>query len=254
MNIELSPNSSRINVAICDPCPMIFSGLQKSFEKDERIFISNECSTLRALRQRVAASSIDIALIEWSMVGWHDNDCIKLMSEISASSMLVLLGMTESTRDRKRALEFGVRGIINKRSNAVQIRKALLRVADGGIWLEKAAAETLLDHVFLPPSGPHDEVQRIELLTRRETEIISLVCRSLRNKEIASALSISESTVWHHLTSIFTKLGVADRVALVTFAFRHHLNFYVEKSAVPKGAWYSPAMQRRDDLPSEKVA
>lgn len=225
---------SRINVALCDPCPMIFSGLQKSFEKDDKIRIVDETSTLRALRQKVAAGGVHIALIDWSIVNWHDNECVRLMSEICSNSLLALLGMTEGTNDRKLALEFGARGIISKRSNAAQIRRALLRVADGGIWLEKTAAETLLNHVFLPASGPQDETQRIELLTRREREVIALVCRSLRNKEIASALCISESTVWHHLTSVFTKLKVADRVSLVTFAFRHNLSLYIEKPTVPK--------------------
>ena len=77
-------------------------------------------------------------------------------------------------------------------------------------------------------------MRRIELLTRREREVIGLVCRSLRNKEIASALFISESTVWHHLTSIFGKLHVSDRVSLVTFAFRHDLSSYIDHPSTNK--------------------
>jgi DNA-binding NarL/FixJ family response regulator len=220
--------SKRTNVVVCDPCPLIFSGLQKNFEDDHRIRLVGETPNLRALRQVIAAGGVNIALIDWSMVAWHDHECMKLVQEICGHALVVLLGMSESTRDRKRALDFGARGIISKRSSAHQVRKALHRVSEGGIWLEKSAAETLLDHVFLPPSGPQDELRRIELLTRREREVIALVCRSLRNKEIASALFISESTVWHHLTSIFGKLQVADRVSLVTFAFRHDLSSYVD--------------------------
>jgi DNA-binding NarL/FixJ family response regulator len=226
--------SKRTNVVVCDPCPLIFSGLQKNFEDDHRIRFVGESPNLRALRQKIAAGGVNIALVDWSMVAWHDHECIQLVQEICAHALLVLLGMTETTRDRKRALEFGARGIISKRSSAHQVKKALHRVSDGGIWLEKSAAETLLDHVFLPPSGPQDELRRIELLTRREREVIALVCRSLRNKEIASALFISESTVWHHLTSIFGKLHVGDRVSLVTFAFRHDLSSYMDHPANSK--------------------
>lgn len=181
------------------------------------------------------------------MIAWHDHECVKTIREISANTFLVLLGMMETTRDRKRALEFGARGIISKRSNTQQIKKALCRVAEGGIWLERSAAETLLDHVFSPPSGPQHELQRIELLTRREREIISLVCRSLRNKEIAATLCISESTVWHHLTSIFSKLQVADRVSLVTLALRHNLNSFVDPaSAVAKNRRLPVVISRRN--------
>jgi DNA-binding NarL/FixJ family response regulator len=228
---------NRINVVVCDSCPMVFAGLQKSFEGDNRIHIADESPNLRALRQKVATGNFQIALVEWNLVGWHDHESVKLVREISAHCFLVLMGMTESTRDRKRALEFGIRGIVSKRSTAHQVRKALCRVAEGGIWLEKAAAERLLDHVFSPPSEPQDEYQRIELLTRREREVIGLVCRGLRNKEIASTLFISESTVWHHLTSIFGKIQVTDRVSLVTFAFRHNLDTWVDRTPVAKSEW-----------------
>jgi DNA-binding NarL/FixJ family response regulator len=222
--------SNKISVIVCDPCPLIFSGLQKIFEGDVKISISGESPSLRALLQKVAAGGVDIALVEWSMIGWHDHECMKIVRDVSSNALLVLLGMNESTRDRKQALELGARGIISKKSNARQVKKALCRVADGGIWLEKSAAETLLDHVFSPSTGPQDELGRIELLTRREREIIALVCRSLRNKEIASTLFISESTVWHHITSIFGKLQITDRVSLVTFAYRHNLSWFAEKA------------------------
>jgi DNA-binding NarL/FixJ family response regulator len=216
---------------------MIFCGLQKSFQNDTRLNIAAESPNLRSLRQRVASGEFQIALVEWAMVAWHDHESLNLLQEISSYTYLLLLGMTESTRDRKYALELGVRGIVSKRSTAHQVRKALCRVAEGGLWLEKSAAEALLNHVFSPASGPVDELQRIELLTRREREIIGLVCRGLRNKEIASTLFISESTVWHHLTSVFGKLRVADRVSLVAFAYRHGLNTFVEKSSIAKPAW-----------------
>lgn len=223
--------SERVTIAVCDPCPLIYAGLQKNFEDDPRINLVGDTTNLRALCQKIAAERIDIVLVDWTVIAWYDNDCMKMVREISDHAFLVLFGMTETTRDRKRALEFGARGIISKQSSAHQIRKALCRVAIGGIWLERSAAETLLDHVFSPPTGPQHELQRIELLTRREREVIALVCRSLRNKEIASALFISESTVWHHLTSIFGKLQISDRVSLVTLAFRHNLSSFFDPTA-----------------------
>jgi DNA-binding NarL/FixJ family response regulator len=229
-----SAQPRKFSVVVCDPCPLIFWGLQRCFESDTRFEIRREVSSLRELHEVAAGGSVDIALVEWCMIGWYDHESIKLVNEISSRALVVVAGLNESTRERKLALEFGVRGIINKRSTPQQIRKALRRVSDGGIWLEKGAAENLLDHVFSPPAGPQDELGRIELLTVREREVIALVCRSLRNKEIASALFISESTVWHHLTSIFGKLKVGDRVSLVTFAFRHNLSSHVDR--VPRAS------------------
>lgn len=248
--------SERVTIVVCDPCPLIFAGLQKNFDDDPRIRIVGETPNLRTLCQRVAVEHLDIALVDWTMIAWYDDDCIKMVREISSHTFLVLLGMAETTRDRKRALEFGSRGIISKSSSVYQIRKALGRVAKGGIWLERSAAETMLDHVFSPRSGPQHELQRIELLTRRERQVIELVCRSLRNKEIASALFISESTVWHHLTSIFGKLQITDRVSLVTFAFRHNLSSFFDppRAARTNGpallAIRPPNISREEPIPA----
>ena len=67
------------------------------------------------------------------------------------------------------------------------------------------------------------EADKIAMITKREREIISLLGEGLQNKQIASRLSISETTVRHHLTSIFDKLGVANRLELIVYAYRQGL-------------------------------
>jgi DNA-binding NarL/FixJ family response regulator len=76
---------------------------------------------------------------------------------------------------------------------------------------------------ILANGGP--EATKIAALTRREHEIISLLSEGLQNKQIASRLSISATTVRHHLTSIFDKLGVATRLELVIYAYRQGLTY-----------------------------
>jgi DNA-binding NarL/FixJ family response regulator len=70
---------------------------------------------------------------------------------------------------------------------------------------------------------PHPEVSKINALTAREREVISLVSLGLKNKVIGERLFISETTVTHHLSSIYAKLGVADRLELVVYAFANQL-------------------------------
>jgi DNA-binding CsgD family transcriptional regulator len=60
-------------------------------------------------------------------------------------------------------------------------------------------------------------------LTHREREIIAKITAGLSNKEVGQAFSISERTVKHHLTNIFNKVGVSNRLALALFAVNHHL-------------------------------
>ena len=70
---------------------------------------------------------------------------------------------------------------------------------------------------------PDPESDKIATLTTREREVISLIGEGIKNKQIAERLFISETTVRHHLTSIFSKLEVADRVELLIYAMRHGL-------------------------------
>jgi DNA-binding NarL/FixJ family response regulator len=72
--------------------------------------------------------------------------------------------------------------------------------------------------------GAHQAgAMKIARLTNREREIIHLIAEGLKNKEIARRLSISPATVRHHLSAIFAKLDVADRLKLVVFAYRNGL-------------------------------
>jgi DNA-binding NarL/FixJ family response regulator len=71
------------------------------------------------------------------------------------------------------------------------------------------------------PLSAAEAEQRVMQLTQRERQLIPLVCSGLKNKEIAQQLGIAESTVWHHLTAVFTKLKVEDRLGLAAFAFSH---------------------------------
>jgi DNA-binding NarL/FixJ family response regulator len=67
------------------------------------------------------------------------------------------------------------------------------------------------------------EAVKIARLTKREREIIILVSEGLKNKEIAARLCISAATVRHHLSSIFAKLDVPNRLKLMVYAYRHEL-------------------------------
>jgi len=67
------------------------------------------------------------------------------------------------------------------------------------------------------------ETARIMSLTERERQIVGLIAEGLKNKQIGERLFISETTVTHHLTSVFSKLGVSDRLELVIYSFTHGL-------------------------------
>ena len=100
---------------------------------------------------------------------------------------------------------------------------AIRKVTNGGMWLEQSAAERVLEQALSRRMAPDTEELKIASLTPREREVIDLICQGLRNKEIGQRLNISLPTVSHHLTSIFRKLEVGDRTALVVYSAKRRL-------------------------------
>ena len=87
------------------------------------------------------------------------------------------------------------------------------------MWLDRSTIVHILGNSSHASADP--ERVKISMLTEREREIIALLAEGLRNKQIAERLFISEITVRHHLTSIFNKLAVSDRVELLIYAYRN---------------------------------
>jgi len=118
----------------------------------------------------------------------------------------------------RQAVRHGARGIVNDDLPPATLFRAIERVHAGDIWIERRLMAALL---FGNNAATSD--QRMDCLTRREREVVCLVSEGLKNKQIAQRLSVADVTVRHHLTSVFSKLEVADRLSLVVFAFEHGL-------------------------------
>jgi DNA-binding NarL/FixJ family response regulator len=114
------------------------------------------------------------------------------------------------------AIQAGARGLVLKEHSPEQLRNAILKVHAGEVWLDDRLTTSIITKIAQSSrAGPLEQPRKSERLTKRESELANLAGTGLSNKEIAKRLFISETTVRHHLTSIFRKLGVANRVALV---------------------------------------
>ncbi|HET8772983.1 MAG TPA: response regulator transcription factor [Thermoanaerobaculia bacterium] len=112
------------------------------------------------------------------------------------------------------AMRKGAAGVVLKSRSADTFLRAIRVVLAGGTWLERSTVAS----VFHPASA-HDAALVPTRLTRREMEVVQLVTEGLQNKKIAERLSITDTTVRHHLTSIFEKLSVTNRMELMRYAY-----------------------------------
>jgi two-component system nitrate/nitrite response regulator NarL len=122
------------------------------------------------------------------------------------------------------ALQLGARGIVLKESATQLLLKSIHSVMAGEYWVGRESVSDLVSTLRELMAPAAEEARKKTFgLTPRELEVISTIVAGYTNKDIAQKFSISEQTVKHHLTNIFDKLGVSNRLELALFAVNHHL-------------------------------
>ncbi len=127
----------------------------------------------------------------------------------------VVLTGSESRDDYVQVVRLGARGLVLKADNPQKLFAAIRAVADGELAFSDEIARTVLDAmVSNQPTAPSSMTR----LSERERQISYMVARGMKNRDIASELTISENTVKRHLQSIFSKTGSRDRLELAVLA------------------------------------
>ena len=121
-----------------------------------------------------------------------------------------------------RAIKAGASGFVLKDADPEFLLAAIRTVHAGNSVIAASATTALLQHFTDMPPAPL-RPKAFASLTAREEEVFRLVARGLSNAEIAAHEYLSEATVKTHISRIFTKLGLRDRVQLVVYAFEHGL-------------------------------
>jgi len=174
----------------------------------------------------VAAKKPDIILLKLDPYCSINLDIIHKMIKASHGSKIILLARLDEAQVLIKAVQEGVLGIVLKTQTQEILLKAIQKVHAGEVWIERSLMANLLSGLakaqHLIAQDP--EVESISQLSLRERQVIQQIGKGLKNTQIAKQLCLSETTVRHHLTSIYEKLGVSDRLELLVFAHRHGLD------------------------------
>lgn len=168
----------------------------------------------------------DVILLDMDLGRESGLDAIPKLIEKSPAKILVLTGVRDKALHDKAVLA-GARGVVEKEAAAETLLAAIRKVHEGELWLDRAAAGRIFVEFSrrAAPQKPDPEQRKIAELTDREREIISAIVTDAgaTAKAIAGKLHISEHTLRNHLTAIYSKLGVANRLELFAYAHRHGL-------------------------------
>lgn len=220
------PSQNPIRILLIDDHQSFLWGMVKLIESDSAnlkvIGTAADISEALVIAQR---EQPDIILLDIDLNGVNSLDSMPLLREVTNAVVLILTGVRDpETQDR--AILSGARGVVQKEESPEIILKAIRKVYEGEIWLGRAATgrifNKLLDHSNNPASP---EATRIASLTAREREIIDVIIKQGRstNRQIASHLNMSEHTLRNHLSAIYSKLGVENRLELAMYAVKHRI-------------------------------
>ncbi len=163
---------------------------------------------------------VDLIVLDSGLLGGTVSEMLARLTVNVPDIRVLLMDRDIQDADRIAAIKMGVVGYCDHNAPASTVCKAVMAIRNGEVWLPRALIAQLIDTFSIDAQSGAEEAlseedrQSLCSLTAREFEVARLVHQSANNKLIARALSISERTVKAHLSAIFKKLGVSNRVRL----------------------------------------
>ena len=217
----MRPGNQKIRVFLLDDHAVFRQGLSELFRQENDLVVAGEAGNVKDAVPLLARIKPDILLLDLRLPGADGLELLPQMRELSPETRTIVLTGSEEERDVVEAMRLGAHGYVLKHSPTAMILKSIRLVAEREIWLDSRHLQIVL-RAFQNNAGRARALTAAQL-SPREKQITQLVVSGCKNKQIAHQLSISEKTVKNHLSNIFDKLGVSDRLELVLYAFEKKL-------------------------------
>lgn len=216
-----------IRVMLVDDHRTVLSGLEKLIDGERPKMQVVAKATSRASALALAADEQpDVIVLDLDLGGEDASDIIPQLIEGAATRVLVLTAVRDPKVCEASVLR-GASGVVRKEEPAETLLKAIERVHEGELWLRRETAGRVFEELSrskgAPPVDP--EKQRLKGLTAREREIVEQLAThpGADNRNLAKRLDMGEHTLRNHLSRIYDKLGVPNRLELYLYAQRHGL-------------------------------
>ena len=222
-----SHGESRIRVMLVDAHRIVLSGLKRLIDDEKPdlgvVAVATDCA--RAV-ELAAAAKPDVVVLDVALATEKDAGVVPSLINGRNTRVLVLSG----ARDGKHELAIlrGACGVVHKDDTPELLIKAIKKVHDGQLWLDRSSTGRLFVELSRQKSHTAGDPAKRKLasLTDREQDVVRSLVKQpgADNKTLASTLHIGEHTLRNHLSRIYDKLGVPNRFELYIFAQRHSGN------------------------------
>jgi DNA-binding NarL/FixJ family response regulator len=211
-------NEQPATILLCDDQELIRVGLRMIVNSQPDLTVVGEAGDGESAVELTAELHPDLVLMDVRMPRLDGVSATERIVTAHPDTRVLVVTTFDLDEYAYTALRAGASGFIIKDAPADELLVAIRGVLRGDAMIAPTVTRRLFDRYIanaLTPTADH----RLEVLTERETEVLSLVARGLTNAEIASRLFLGETTVKTHISRILSKLGLRDRVHAVVLAY-----------------------------------
>ena len=213
----------KVKILIADGYPIFREGLKYLLSAQEDFEVLGEAGdSIEALRLMELLKP-DVLLLDMAMPPLNGMEVLERSDGNLRTTRVIMLSVTADTNQTVQALELGACGVLRKEVSSEILLKSIRAVVQGQYWVGRRDMAGAIDALRSVRSLESENASRNFGLSPREMQILQGLVEGLPNKEIARSFGISEQTVKHHISSIFDKTGMSNRLELVIFSINQGL-------------------------------
>ena len=211
-----------VRIILVDDHKLFRDGLKFVLSQIENLKVVAEASNGREFLDIMEEMDADLVLMDISMPKVDGIEATTRAIEINPDLKIIALSMYCDEEYYYKMIQAGVKGFILKESGKEELERAIREVIEGGNYFSQKLLTDIIANINKPESKK--AVQKEDAhITKRELEVLKLICEGMSNAEIAEKLFISTRTVEGHKTSLINKTGVKSSISLVLYALKNKL-------------------------------
>ena len=208
-----------VKIMIADDHSLIREGLKNLLELEGDIDVVAEAEDGMQCLDKLEYITPDVLLLDINMPKKNGLEVLRVLKDRKSKVKVLVLTVHNETEYLMKAVDIGIDGYVLKDSESSELKKAIFAIVDGETYIQPSLIPALNSKMI----EKDKDGAKIDLLTRRELEVLKLLAVGMYNKEVAEKLDISERTVKNHVSNIFKKIEVTDRTQAAVFAIRNNL-------------------------------
>ncbi|MCG8698958.1 MAG: response regulator transcription factor [Bacteroidales bacterium] len=212
----------KTKVFLVDDHQMFREGISYVIEKSESFVLIGQASNGQEFHDKIKENVPDIVLMDISMPVMDGIEATRLVMDEYPEVKVIALSMYGEEQYYFKMVEAGAKGFVLKESGKQQLLEALTEVSSGGSYFSQELLCKIISRFNV--QNLDQSSKRVDVsFTRRELEVLQLVCSGLTNMEIAEKLFLSPKTVEGHKSKLLSKTGARNTASLVIYAIKNEL-------------------------------